>query len=267
MKKIEKRIKDVLGRGEKILVSGVPVGYPDIESTRKMVEIYITSGIDIVEFSMPTLNPYIDTAVIADANRKSLELEPDLQQYFDICARVRQDYPEEPFYMMAYADIIQAYGVEPFVEAIQEIEIDAVELPDKEELVPELAIRLDAALSAAGIYRAYFLKHPCNQKYVEEIKDRVHAFVLVQSIADAAGKRPRVAPENRAVIETLRGMNLDAALILGYGINNPDRIREALAVGADGVIVGTAMIERINEGDNQKFSSFIRSLKDATLPG
>ncbi len=221
MKKIETRIKEVLARGEKILVSGVPVGYPDIESTRKLVETYITSGIDIVEFSMPTLNPYIDTAVIAEANRKSLEAEPDLQKYFDSCAMVRQDFPDEPFYMMAYADIIQAYGVEKFVQTIHQIEIDAVELPDSEELVPELASRLDAALQAAGIYRTYFLKHPFNREYVLEIKDQIHGFVLVQSAADSEGKRPSVSPMNKAVIETLPRDEFRRGIDLGLRDQQP----------------------------------------------
>jgi tryptophan synthase alpha subunit len=55
-------------------------------------------------------------------------------------------------------------------------------------------------------------------------------------------------------------------IIVGYGINNPARVKEAVKVGADGVIVGTAMIERINQADYAGLSAFIRSMKTATLP-
>lgn len=266
MKKIEKRMQDVLSRGEKILVSGVPVGYPDVDSTRRIVEIYLKSGIDVVEFSMPSPDPYIDTKIIADANVKALTLEPKLDKYFDALSKVREDFPDEPFYTMAYADIIRTYGVERFVETICQIGIDALELPDREETVPDLASQLDTMLEKTGIYRTYILQHPFDEKYFMTIKNKARGFVLLQSLADAAGKRENVAPENEIIIEKMRNTDLKAAIILGYGINRPERVKEAVEVGADGVIVGTAMIERINQADYSGLSAFIRALKTATLP-
>jgi tryptophan synthase alpha chain len=221
MKKIEKRMREVLDRGEKIFLSGVPVGYPDIDSTRKIVEIYIKSGVDVVEFSMPSMDPYIDTQTIAESNVKALRSEPELKKYFEVLHSVRQDFPDEPFYMMAYADVIR---------------------------------------------RAYFLQHPYNHDYLLSIKDKAKGFVLLQSVADAQGKRPRVAPENKAVVDCIRQAGLEIPIILGYGINNPERVKEAVQTGADGIIVGTAMIERITGGDYEALSAFIRSIKDATLP-
>ena len=266
MKKIEKRMKAVLDRGEKVLVSGVPVGYPDVAATRKIVETYIRSGIDVVEFSMPSPDPYIDTSIIADSNIKALRSEPDLDKYFDVLFKVRGDFPDEPFYMMAYADIIGKYGVQRFVETIHKLDIDSLELPDKEETVPGLVGQLDPLLKEAGIYRTYILQHPFDGNYFNKIRDKAHGFLLLQSVADALGKREKVAPENRTIIDAMKKSGLDAVIILGYGINNPARVREALAVGADGIIVGTAMIERITCGDLQVLSKFIRDMKDATLP-
>jgi len=266
MKKIEKRMQDVLNRNEKVLVSGVPIGYPDLDTTRRVVEIYIKSGIDVVEFSMPSSNPYIDTRLIAESNIKALNQQPELDRYFSTLSKVRSDFPEEPFYMMAYADIILKFGVERFVHTIQTLEIDALELPDPEETVPELVSQLDPLLQKAGIFRIYILHHPFNEKSLHSIKDKAQGFLLLQSVADAAGKREKVAPENKGIIDRIKGAGLTMPVILGYGINKPERVKEAVAVGADGVIVGTAMIEMINRGDLNELAKFIRSLKDATLP-
>jgi tryptophan synthase alpha chain len=98
------------------------------------------------------------------------------------------------------------------------------------------------------------------------IKNKARGFVLLQSIADASGKRERVAPENKTIIDGMREANLNATIILGYGINNPERVREAVKVGTDGVIVGTAMIERINQADYTGLANFICEMKKATLP-
>src|SRR4030042_3442014 len=189
MKKLGQRIQAVKGRGEGLLVSGGPVGYPDLDATRKYVETYLKSGIDIVEFSMPSLEPYIDTRIIAESNIQALTLEPDLERHFDMLARIREDFPDEPFYMMAYADIIRSFGVERLVKRLVDFEIDALELPDKDERVPELATQLDAALAAAGIYRTYILHHPFEWEYLDRIKQKARGIALLQSVADGAGRR------------------------------------------------------------------------------
>jgi tryptophan synthase alpha chain len=266
MKKIEKRMLEVRSRGEKALLSGVPIGYPDLDKTRGVIETYIRSGIDLVEFSMPSLNPFIDTKAIAETNIKALTLEPDLNRYFESLARVRDDFPDEPFCMMAYADIIGSYGVERFVKAISRLEIDSLELPDKDEAVPELAEALDRALQKAGIYRTYILHHPFDWSFFHRIKDKANGFLLLQSVADGAGKRETVAPENVAIIDGMRQAGLDTPIILGYGISNPDRVKEAAKTGADGVIVGTAMMRWIADSDLNGLTTFIRQLKAATLP-
>ena len=146
---------------------------------------------------MPSPDPYIDTSIIADSNIKALNSEPNLENFFDILFKVREDFPEEPFYMMAYADIICKFGIERFVEYLHKLDIDAVELPDKEEAVPELVSQLDPLLEKAGIYRTYILHHPFNEKFFNRIKKKAKGFVLFQSFADAFGKRARVALENK----------------------------------------------------------------------
>jgi len=266
MKKIEVRMQEVLNRGEKVLVSGVPIGYPDLDSTRRIVEIYIRSGIDVVEFSMASPNPYIDTRIIGDSNVKALQAEPVLDKHLEALGKIRRDFPDEPFYMMAYADFIRPLGVGRFVACLQEIGVDALELPDRDEDVPELAGELEAQLAKAGIYRTYILHHPFDERFFARIKSQARGFVLLQSIADADGRRDHVVPENRRIVESMRAAGLDAKIILGYGVNKPERVREAAATGADGVIVGTAMVEWINSGDYAGLGSFIRSMKDATLP-
>jgi tryptophan synthase alpha chain len=265
MKKIDQRFKSVLEKGEKVLVSGVPVGYPSLEETRKLVDVYIQSGIDVVEFSMPTRNPYIDTQIIADSNVKALNLEPNLDRYFETMHAVRKDYPDEPFYMMAYADLISQFGLKKFVEELVSLEIDGVELPDKDEMVPELAAEMEALFEQYAIYRIYFLQHPFSDDYFDMVKDRTAGFVILQAFADAEGKRPIVAPENKALIKKVK-KEIETPVVLGYGIRNADHVRGAVALGPDGVLVGTAMIEHISEGDNARFSEFIRGLKEATRP-
>ena len=264
MQTIKARMQMVMDRGEKVLVSGVPIGYPDLDTTRRIVEIYIRSGIDLVEFSMPSPAPYIDTKTIADSNISALQKEPNWDRHLEALRKVRQDFPQEPFYMMAYADFIRGCGVERFVKTLREIGVESLEFPDKQQQEPELWGQLDGLLGAAGIDRTYIFHHPFDQGFLAQVKDKVKGFVLLQSFADPAGKRPSVAPENKSIIASMRTAGLTMPIILGYGINAPERVKEAAEAGADGVIVGTAMIDRISKGDYDGLSSFIREMKAAT---
>ncbi len=263
MKKIDQRIKDILGKGEKVLIAGVPVGYPNLDETRKLVGLYLDLGIDIVEFSMPTRNPYIDTQIIADSNIKALSLEPNLIRYFETLHSIREKFPNEPFYMMAYADLITQFGLKNFVDELTDLEIDGVEIPDKDEEFPQFSSEMDTLFANNNIYRIYILHHPYNEEYFQKIKDKAAGFLLLQTITDENGNRPIVDPANKKLIERIK-REKDVPVILGYGIKNADRVREAVSLGADGVLVGTSMVEYINLGDYKKLSQFIHDLKDAT---
>lgn len=264
LKKIDIRFQEVLARGEKVLVSGVPVGYPSLDETIKLVDIYLKGGIDVVEFSMPAENPYIDTKVIADSNVKALELESNLDRYFSVIRSIRAKYPDEPFYMMAYADLIERYGIDNFVTQLKESEIDGLELPDKDEMVPYFAEELEKKLKENGVYRIYFLQHPFNANYVNQIKEETAGFVILQSIANQQGKRPFVDPANQQIIDQLKAI-INTPVVLGYGIKTAEDVRKAVSFGADGILVGTAMIEHINTGNYDAFLSYIHGLKQATI--
>lgn len=264
VKKLDAKMKKLLDRGEKVVVSGVPIGFPTLDETLKIAEVYINSGIDIVEFSMPSRDPYIDSKSIADSNVEALDLESDLDKYFETLFKIRNNYPDEPFYMMAYANFIKPYGVENFVKTIKELEIDGLELPDKDESDPEFCQQLLELLEQEDIYRIYIAHDPFNVEHFRKIKDEVKGFLILQAASDEEGKRKIVLPENEKIIKTIKDTGLEPPVILGYGIRDPQRVREAVQYGADGVLIGTAMVDQIRSGDYDQFSAFIKSLKDAT---
>jgi tryptophan synthase alpha subunit len=124
---------------------------------------------------------------------------------------------------------------------------------------------MDPLLEDAGIYRIRFMPHPFQETLLEDIGQKARGFLVLQSIADESGDRIRVAEGNRELVSRIRATGTRAAVMLGYGINNSARANEALSVDPDGVIVGTAIIERIVEGDYSGLSNLIRSIKDALI--
>ena len=266
MNKIDIRIQDVLGRGEKFLCCVLPLGDPDLETSRNLLEIFLKSGVDIVELMLPSQDPYFDSQPIAESNRRALTAQSDYQMYFKAIAEIREDYPDEPFEVMTYSDVVKNVGISQFVDGLREAEVDAHLLADATAIAPDVVHDMDPLLEDAEIYRIRFMPHPFQESLLEDIGQHARGFMILQSIADEAGDRMSVAEGNRELITKIRATDTKAAIMLGYGINNPARAKEAVKVDPDGMIVGTAVIERIAAGDYSGLSELIRGIKDAMIP-
>ena len=266
MNRIDGRIQQVLDRGEKFVCCVLPLGDPDLKTSRKILEIFLQLGVDIVELMLPSQSPYFDSQPIAESNQRSLQAESDFQEYFKTIVEIRKDYPDEPFEVMTYSDVVKNYGVSRFVDGLREADVDAHLLADATAIAPDVVQDMDPLLEDSGIYRIRFMPHPFQEHLLEDIGQNARGFLVLQSIADEAGNRTKVAEGNRELILRIRATGTRAAIMLGYGINNPARAKEAVNVDPDGMIVGTAVIERIASRDYNGLADLIRGIKEATIP-
>jgi tryptophan synthase alpha chain len=266
MNRLDQRKKDVAAKGEKVLVCLLPLGDPDLDTSRRLVDIYKESGVDLVEFGLPSKDPYLDSTQIAESNRRSLEVQPDYDKYFETIKAIRRDYPDEPFEVMAYSDTVKEVGVRRFVDGLQTADMDAHLLADATVIAPDVVQEMDPLLEPHNIYRIRFMPHPFQENLLQDIQENAQGFMILQAIADESGNRETVAEGNRDLINRIRVTNTDAAILLAYGINNGVRAEEAVMLDPDGILVGTAMVDRIAKKDFSDLAGIIRELKGATLP-
>ena len=266
MNRLDIRKNKVMDRGEKILTCLLPLGDPDLETSRKLVDIYKESGVDIIELGMPSTNPYLDSQQIADSNQRSLQAHPDYSEYFETMVAIRRDYPDEPFEVMAYSDTVNDFGIERFVDSLSEAEIDGHLLADATVIAPEIIQDMDPLLEPLGIFRIRFMPHPFQENLLPDIGENGRGFVILQSIADTSGERATVSEVNEALIKRIRSTETRAAILIAYGINNGNRAEEAVKLDPDGILVGTAMVNRIAASDFDDLRRIIQELKAATLP-
>ena len=265
MNKIDIKIKKVMGRGEKLLSCLLPLGDPDLKTSINLVEVYLKAGVDIVELGMPSQNPYLDSRQIAESNQRSFQAQPNLLKYFDTMVTIRKNFPDEPFEVMTYADSVKACGLSRFVDGLKEADIDAHLLADSTVISPDLVKDMDALLNPLSIYRIRFMPHPFRENLLDDIGKNGSGFMILQSMADPLGQRTRVAEGNQDLIARLRATKTQAGILLAYGINNPQRAEEALNLGPDGILVGSAMVDGIAAGNYTALANLIRGIKAVTL--
>jgi tryptophan synthase alpha chain len=264
MNRLDIRRREVQSRGEKALTCLLPLGDPDLKTSIRLAGLYKDAGVDIVELGMPSENPYCDSKEISESNRRSLAAHPDLEEYFECWKEIRSMYPDEPFEVMAYSDTLSKVGASRFVEALAEADLDGHLLADGTEIGPELVGTVEDLLKPLGIYRIRWMPHPFREELLDDIATNARGFMILQSFADNRGERATVAMENRGLIERIRSTGTSASILLAYGINNGQRAREAVALGPDGILVGTAMVNRIAEQDYSGLETTVRELKAAT---
>lgn len=266
MSRLENRIQECLQKGEKLLCCVLPLGDPNRQTSKRLVGLFLESGVDIVELMIPSRDPYLDSSQIHDACQRALSDETGFEAYLDLIGEIRRAYPEEPFEVMTYSDVVQDLGVNRFVRGLEDAEIEAHLLADSIVADSSLLEEMDPLLAIASIVRIRFMPHPFREDLLPDIAENGRGFMILQSVTDEKGDRPTVDPRNRECIERLRVSGTQAAILLGYGIRDPVRMREAVELNADGVIVGSAIMDRIGTEDYEGLAELIRGLKSATKP-
>lgn len=263
--RIDTRINEVRKRGEKVLVGLIPFGDPNLDVSDKLVDVYIESGVDIVEFALPSDDPFVDSQQIKDSGQRALGAEPDILKYLEKIKKIREKYPQEPFEVMAYSDSLNKAGMDQFVAGLAEAQVNAHLLADSIYREKTEIEKLEDLLISEGLYRIRFMPYPFREDLLDDIAKNGKGFMILQSITGENGKRERVAPENKDLVDRVRATGTEAAIILAYGIRDAERTKEAVFTGADGIIVGTSFVELIGKEDYRGLSDRIKEIKNALV--
>jgi tryptophan synthase alpha chain len=249
-----RRRRDVGGRAFVPYVTG---GFPGIDAP--LLRAIQEAGADAVEVGIPFSDPVMDGGVIQEASRRSLEAgtHPD-----DVLATIREAALAIPVAVMTYVNPVMRRGVGPFLDAAAASGVAGVIVPDvpvdeAQELDAEAAVRdIDAVLLAAPGAAAERLR---------AIAAAAHGFVYCVATYGVTGAREALSSSARELVGALRPLT-DLPLLVGVGIGTPEQAAEACGF-ADGVIVGSALMERIVEGDRDGLLDLASAFRAATPTG
>ena len=115
--------------GGKALIPFITCGYPDLETTGKLVREAVKNGADLIELGIPFSDPTAEGPVIQGANIRALAGGVTTDKIFDFVRELRKDITI-PLVFMTYANVVFSYGAENFISTCAEIGIDGIILPD-----------------------------------------------------------------------------------------------------------------------------------------
>jgi tryptophan synthase alpha chain len=233
------------------------LGYPDIETSLAIIESIAASS-DLLELGIPFSDPLADGPTIQHSTQVALENGVTVAGCMEMIRRVRERGVTTPACFMGYYNPIIAYGLQRFVNDARAAGIQGLIVPD---LPPEEAGELKQYCDDAGLAYIYFLAPTSDKSRIEQVTAQANGFVYLVSLTGVTGARSSLGADLEAFINRVREQT-SIPLAVGFGISTPE---QTAAVGAlaDGVIVGSALVNTVNEADEKAAAAagFTKSLQ------
>lgn len=240
--RLEARLADLARQHRPALIPYVTGAYPGLEVTDRLIRRFDELGTAAVEIGFPFSDSIADGPVIQDSFHRVLACGFRVDDLFEAVARLREQV-DVPLIAMVSHSIIHRRGLRGFVERAAEAGLDGLIAPDVP--VEEARPIADAARSAR-LEHIMLVATSTPLQRCRQIAALCTGFVYQIAAAGITGERDRLADDLAENVRRLRQAT-DLPVCVGFGISNADQARR-VAVMADGVIVGSAIVRRITEG-------------------
>lgn len=236
------------------------VGYPSLERVRGLLYAIVDAGADLVELGVPFSDPLADGATLQRIGHRALQNGTTLRSALELVASVRAHVPV-PLVLMSYYNPVARMGDRQFALEAATAGVDGLIVPD---LPVEESGLLRGACLDAGIDLVGMVAPTTPDGRVEAIARRASGFVYCVSLKGITGARSQLPPEVDRLVDRVR-RRTPLPAVVGFGISTPEQV-EAVSAFADGVVVASALMDRI-EADSlrpaETAARFVRQLKAA----
>jgi len=268
MSRIETRLNALKEENRAAFISFIMAGDPTYDACLKVLRGLPDNGVDIIELGMPFTDPMADGPSIQHAGQRALAAGQTMAKTLEMVRDFRTKNDDTPIVLMGYYNPIYTYGVEAFLGAARESGVDGlivVDLPpeeDSELCIPARELGLDFIRLATPT---------TDEERLPAVLQNTSGFVYYVSITGITGAAtPEADVVGMAVTRIREKTELPVAV--GFGVRTPEDAK-AIAEKADGVVVGSAIVDEIASrldkkngpkvGLTKNTLALVRSLADA----
>jgi tryptophan synthase alpha chain len=239
---LQRRIQAAKAEGRAALIAYLPVGYPDVPGSIEAMVAAVEGGADVVEVGVPYSDPGMEGPVIQQAMDVAVRAGHGLP---DVLPAVRAvaDAGAVPV-VMSYWNPIERYGVDRFADALAGAGGAGVITPD---LIPDEAGPWLSATDRTGLDRVFLVAPSSTDARLAATVAACRGFVYAASTMGVTGTRAAVGATAGELVARTRLVSGDLPVCVGLGVSNGDQAAE-VASFADGVIVGSAYVQRMLDG-------------------
>ena len=242
MSRLAQRFADLKAAGRKALIPFITAGDPNPQLTVPLMHKLVENGADVIELGVPFSDPMADGPVIQRASERALEHRVSLRNVLAMVQEFRQRDTDTPVVLMGYLNPVEVMGYAGFAGQAAAAGVDGVLTVD---LPPEEAAPFLEALRPHGIDPIFLMAPTTADSRVETICRAASGFVYYVSVKGVTGAASLDVEAVRTQVARIRAQT-DLPVGVGFGIKD-GASAAAVAQVADAVIVGSALVRRIEE--------------------
>ena len=238
--RIDRRFAALNAEGRAALMTFTMTGDPDYETSLAIVKALSKAGADLIELGMPFTDPMADGPAIQAAGVRALKGGQRLIKTLALVREFRKGDNTTPIVLMGYYNPIYIYGVDKFIADAKEAGVDGLIVVD---LPPEEDEELCLPTLKAGLNFIRLATPTTDEKRLPVVLNNTSGFVYYVSITGITGS---TAPDAKRVAAAVNRIKRHTKLpvAVGFGVKTAEQAR-AIAGGADGVVVGSALVDAL----------------------
>ncbi len=245
------------------LMPFVMAGDPDLETTAKILLQLQENGADMIELGIPYSDPLADGPIIQLAASRALSSGTSPEKVFKMLSELRNDL-FVPIILFTYCNPLLNAGLEEFCLEASKVGVSGLVVPD---LPLEEAEKLSKIAESKDIDLILLVAPTTPMDRMRKIAETSNGFTYLVSVTGVTGERSSLEDNVENLVRQLKSSS-SSPVAVGFGISDAKHIQEVRRWGADGAIVGSALVKRIANATYSKkveeAASFCRELRIAT---
>ncbi len=260
MNRIDTCFAQLRTSGRKALVPFVTAGDPSLEATVPVMHALAAAGADVIELGVPFSDPMADGPTIQRSSERALSRGAGLSYVFECVRRFRERDDRTPVVLMGYLNPVEIRGAARFARDAVAAGVDGVLLVD---LPPEEAAEFREAFVSHGLALILLAAPTTSDERIAQLCAQASGYLYYVSFAGVTGADRLDTGEASARLQTIRARS-PVPVVAGFGIRDAASAA-AMAVEADGVVVGSALVAALSEAERPEdaATAFLAPLRAA----
>ena len=247
-------LRTARAEGRSALVAYLPLGYPSLRSSYEAMALAAETA-DLIEIGLPYSDPVMDGSTIQRATQRALERGVRVRDVFGACETVAAK--GTGCLVMTYWNLVERYGVDSFARDLASAGGAGLITPD---LTPDEAGEWIAASDAHGLDRIFLIAPSSTDERIRYTMDSCRGWVYATSVMGVTGTRSQTSDAGPRIVARARAAG-DLPVGVGLGVSDGDQAA-AVASYADAVIVGSALVECLEDDGRQDYGRLCGLLSD-----
>ena len=233
---------EVLKNNKRAFIPFICAGDPNLDATKKALKILDDAVADIIELGVPYSDPLADGPVIQASATRALNAGATMNKVIDLVCEVSPTI-KAPIVMFTYYNPIYQRGVEKFCADIAAAGAKGLLVPD----IPlEETYEMSEIAAKHGLDLVLLSTPTTPVERAKKIAQATKGFVYLVSVTGVTGVQTNVATRVEQLVEELRSVT-DKPIAVGFGVSKAEQAKQIVNWGADGVIVGSALVRALGE--------------------